>query len=425
MPGTDKTYEIEEELRADAPRALPSSVVDELRAKRRRERNVLLAIGLFCVVLARVPFVETLADYVLPLRYLVWIGAACGAGWLVLLVARLPTGAYRPYVEGHPFPAVIRSLELAPTSILGGSPTHYAYRAVVEGIDDDAESDSVAGESEADDEPDTVAFECQSPPFAADHRDRYTCTYRVGDTVTALLFVTGTTLEVQLYGFLGMTPGKGLYRDDEAARRRALDGPLGGLLVAALFVALIWNVYAFARYQPLDIAWTEAAVPVGAGAAIGLLAVGWSILWHRRAAKRRRQRNLEAVERGEAVIEGAVSVWGQRGLYGWTAKAALFAGAPLLVSVTVWCWAISANALLDSSPPEWRAIEVVETTTATSAFILREHTLEFRTAESEGTHTAQLSPAGLEEMARATEPQAAIRAGALGWPWAAAFRPEP
>jgi hypothetical protein len=63
------------ELRGPTPRAVPESVHQSRLAMKRRNISVgCIAAGIFCLAFGFAPFIKTLAIYVLPLGYLVWIG---------------------------------------------------------------------------------------------------------------------------------------------------------------------------------------------------------------------------------------------------------------------------------------------------------------------------------------------------------------
>jgi hypothetical protein len=189
-----------------------------------------------------------------------------------------------------------------------------------------------------------------------------------------------------------------------------------------LFAVLFWNVYAFSRYQPLDLTLARTALPVGLG---GLVLGGGLIAWLAlRQARSRRElavRNEKALAAGEA-LEIQVSKKGPFGAHSLLMTLVIGAGSLVLGGVIVLCWCLTANALFDKSRPEFRPVEIVEFWTRTHNFLFREYEIEYRFPGETQTQRLLSTPAHMSRF-RTKHGVAEVHAGWLGWSWVKEIAP--
>ncbi|MEM7357307.1 MAG: hypothetical protein AAF657_41210, partial [Acidobacteriota bacterium] len=313
------TYALEPELQAAVPRPKPSWVAQgRLAREQRSNKNILLATGLICLVFSRVPFIELLAPYILPLGYLSWIGiGSLLLGGVLQLVHAFVPGRYRYLRDGVPL--VVRIVELikAPSSIVNGEAVQHAFTATVD-FEDPQTGEVMGGQ-------------LQSSGFASSQKDTTGCSYRVGDYVTALYLPGKYPKTLQLYGFLDLKPDLGLVRREAKTSGSFWKSVGQALALAGFFFVLFWNVYAFQRFQPIDFDFSQALIPMVAGAVLlggGFLA--YSFVESRREQRRQRQRLVESIESGEAIEVGTSSFWGRTGFSARALQAVLIVGAPLM-----------------------------------------------------------------------------------------------
>ena len=405
-------YPLEDELRGEPPRPLPAELErGRYAVRQRRGVSILLLTAAACTTFGLLPVVKEWGLYFLPLAYLDWIGIGIGVLGAGALVGRLARrGPYRYAREGVPLVARIVGLELRPTVIVETRPTTYRFFATIVYRDPETGEPRVA--------------ETTSNDVSADEKDRLTTTYRVGDYATAVYLPGDPKRSLRLYGFLDLKPGLGLVRRDAA--------PEGGLLQTALLVAAVfgifgvlgWNVYAYGKYAPLELSARQAAPPLVAGAVV----LGGGVLWslareQRRGRARLAERNAAALARGEAVEQPAAAKAGWFGAHGVVMGLILIAGALLLGGLTVLCWCYTANALLDSSPPRFRPVQIDRMVQVTHKAIFREYKIEYHFLDGAGAKREYLSTPA--EMARFPTDFAVaeIHSGRFGWPWVKALHP--
>jgi hypothetical protein len=404
------SYRFEPELQQTPPRHVPEEFRSSPYFIRQRNSTVgVLVAGALCVAFAQLPILKEWGLYVLPLAYLSWIGCGLlvlGAGaWLSSKTRRGPL----QYVEeGVPVVARIRELVLRPTAVVNGQPSTYAFSASLEYRDPETGQ--------------LVTNRAESRGFSASAKDKYRTSYRVGEYVTAVYLKSNPAKTLRLYGFLELRPDLGLLRAQAGPPPSLLNTALGVGAVFALFVLLFWNVYAFSKYQPLEMTFAQAAAPVSVGGVVlggGLLA--WLGLRQVRARREMAARNEKALAAGEAVELEA----GKRGLFGahgLLLTLVIGAGAILLGGVVVLCWCYTANALLDRSKPELRPVQIVEFWTTTHSFLFREYEIEYRFPGQPQTRKLLSTPAHMRQF-RTRAALAEVHAGRFGWPWVKTLAP--
>jgi hypothetical protein len=401
-------YSFEPEFLGHPPRAIPDELDQGPHARRLRARIVGLATaGVLCLVLALAPRIDVLAQYVVPLAYLDWIGLGCFALAGLAFVERVRRAGPFVYVrDGIPLAARVLELHKAASAIVNGVPSTYALHAAV------ALRHPEAG--------DVRTAILKSNTFSASARDRYDAPFRVGDYVTAVYLPGHFEKSLRLYAFLDLNPRLSLHRgasEGESPWKVALLVAV----VAGLFLVLIGNVYAFGRYEPLDFAYGHAWVPMTLGGVVlggGMLAAIY--LSHRNEQAKAAVRARTARVRGGAV-EAAVPFLGT-GIYKWLVGAMILLGAPLLGALTAICWCFMANAWLDASAVRSVPAKVEAMTQTTHMFLIREYEIEFSLAGSAKKHKLLTTP---EELSRLSSEQAVaqVREGRFGWPWVEAVLP--
>jgi hypothetical protein len=403
-------YRLEPELQETPPRHIPQEFGNSPYFVRQRNNIVrLLVAGALCVAFGQLPILKEWGLYLLPLAYLSWIGSGLlliGAGtWLSSKVRRGPI----QYVEeGIPLAARIRELVLRPTTVVNGQPSTYAFSATIEYRDPQTGT--------------LVTKQMNSRGFSRSAKDKYRTSYRVGEYVTALYLKSNPARTLRLYGFLELRADLGLLPIQPTQPPSLLKTALGVGALFALFGALFWNVYAFSKYEPLDLTFSQAAVPVGIG---GLLLGGGMIAWLASHQGRSRTalaaKNEKAVAAGEAV-ELEVRKRGLFGAHGLLRTLVIGFGMLVLGGLTVLCWCSTANALLDKSKPELRPVEIVEFWTTTHSFLFREYEIEYRFPGETQTRKLLSIPSHMRQF-HSRHAVAEVHAGCFGWPWVKTLAP--
>lgn len=408
-------YRFEDELQGPAPRPRPDILKRGRHAQKQRTTAwALLTVGAILAALGPTPAVQTMGLYFLPFAYLTWIGLALlGFGGVALVLNAVGRGPYRYVEEGVPVVARVLSLRLVPSAFHEGQATRYRFDSTIEYPDPETG------------EPRTA--EAPSSDFLADSRHGLTTSFRVGDYATAVYLPHDPAKTLKLYGFLDLRPELGLVRRDADA---PASSPIKALLtiVAAIgiFAALIWNLYAFGRFNPIRVEKAPAMI-VGS---IGAVVLGGAMLGSLRAnqvtARRKREaRNAEALARGEAVEPDNTVRRGPFGDHGPVVTIILVLGSFLLGGLTFYCWAITANAWLDGSPATTRPVAIDELVQVTHKALFREYKIKYHFVDDPATKHEFLSTPSHMDTLDGPLALAEVHAGRFGWPWVKQIRPLP
>lgn len=404
------SYALEPELYGLPPRAVPDNLRQGPYARSRKTVIAgFAAFGILCLLLRSAPGIDTLAQYILPLQYLAWIGGAAlaAAAFLSIELVR-HTGPFRYVRDGMPLTARVLALTKAPTVIVNGVPSRHAFTAHV--LFKHPESGEL------------IHRQVQSNDFPSSQKDQYDTPFRVDDYVTAVYLPGKLEKTLRVYALLALSPAH-----DLRIRVRGSDGESPAkaaalaLVVVAFFAVLLGNLYAHGRYHPLAFEYSRALWPMLAGGVVlggGMLA--WLYASHRRELRKIQANADENLIKG-APVEAEVP-FGGGGLQGWVGRVVLAIGAPLLGALTTLCWCYMANALGDTSPPRRVPVKIERLTTTTYAFLFREYALEYSLVGSQEKEKLLTTPEHLRRVA-GRPCEATIRAGRLGWPWVEAVEP--
>jgi len=405
LPGPDQ---LPEELRGPTPRPRPAFVRQSPLAA--KQLNIFLGCmvaGGMCLVLSPLPFVKTMALYLLPLEYLTWIGLGlCAIGALIYVSGAELKRACKYLEEGEAAFGRVQALVKKPTLLVHGQPSTYALFAAVEVRHPET------GE--------TCLREVKSRDFSASKKDRVSTRFRVGDAVPVVWLPHKFDKTVQIYDFLDVSPEATLQWDTPKASPLWQTIALTAFLVAFMF-ALFWNVYAIGRFEPLDFEFMQGLPVFALGGVISAAAVVACYVFAIRKRREVAAQNQQAIAAGEAV-ELQINRKPVRG--------ALFAiilvlGAAGLGGATVLCWAMTANALLDKSPAQPVVVGITEMIEETTDFIYREYKMKYRRAQDKSDHTLLTTPDHINQFLQLRIGIAQVRQGRFGWPWVETIDPIP
>lgn len=407
-PPADYTFETE--LQAPVPR--PTSDLTRRSGMGLRHKwgwRAVIVFGVACVIVGALPAVHRWSQWVLPLAFLSWIGVGIIVIGLLGSLDRSYSSVPDRYLR-ESMSLVARVLELVKVPVKAHyGHAEYAFRALVEFRDPETGEHSCQ--------------ECLSRDFTAGAKDAYATSFKVGDYVTAVYLPGNPRGSLGLFGFLELLPEKGVVRSRPLWADLWKDllslSALGGL-----FAMLMWNIYAFRRYHPIDFDYRSALWPMLIGG------IAFAALFHSRAwLRRRRERQWIAEERaaaqarGEEFEVGRLPSWGMPGRRSFM-KVLAFFGNIGLGAVTALCRCFTANAWLDDSPAEFRAVEIAARRIETRGGVFREYLVEYRLLDARRKNTFSTTPGRWAALVN-REAIAELHAGRFGWPWVKALRPMP
>jgi hypothetical protein len=339
------------EFQPEIPRPIPQHIRRGPYARRQRATvYTWLMVGCACLLLASVPFVNELGYYILPLQYLDYIGI----GLLVIggyaFVRQFWTPGLFEYIRyGVPQIGRVRQIGCGPT----GAGNRFAPdTGVLMHVEVDYVFPSTQKLGQA-----FVSTE-RLPRFR--NSDTYSLDVNVGDYVTLVSLRQRDSNELQagslkLYGLLGLDPARDYLRKNGKPIQPV--SPLRVFLiiigVVGVMLSLLGFIYAMEFCMPLD----DGDWRVGVGALVlGALAGLVFGLWVIRKTK-------------QAAAAGDTAPY-QANLRLWPFPLFGLLGSVLLL--------ILFNALLDTSPPEYRPVAIENYWQTTYEFVIRNYNIEYR-----------------------------------------------
>jgi hypothetical protein len=395
------------ELTGESPRDLPDSVAaGPLSEARRRTFWGCLFGAVVCFLLSLLPFVKTLAIYVLPLGYLSWISVALCVGAAVEYFRAGELKAAANYIRnGHAAFGRVVELIKCPTIVVNGQPTMHAFQAFVQVINPQTDL--------------PVLVQVKSRDFRTDIKDQVRTRFRVGDCVPKVWLPNRFDETLQIYDFLELTPEASLQRV-ESPQQMSLWQIIALVVFIPVFIfALFWNIYAMGRFSPLEFDYLRAgAAPFCIGGLLALLAT--ILFW---LAARRKRREIEQRNVASSATGDAIEIPYQAGaIRSFLFAIVIVAGAVLLGGLTFLCWCFTANALLDQSPRHAEAVQITDMIQVTHSFLFREFKLKFRRAGRDRDDSMLTTPDHLSQF-DVPLGNAQIRSGWLGWQWVETIEP--
>jgi len=364
-----------------------------------------------CVIAGQLPIVNHWGLYIVPLKYLTWIGCAwLAVAGMIPVWAIVSKGPYRYIEEGLPIVARVRNLALLPSKIVNGQKASFRYVAAIDFRDPATGAVRTA--------------EVASRDISASARARLTTSFRAGDYVTAVHLLSDPDKTLRLYGFLELRPGLGIIQRESYSAPGPLKIVATVSAVFAFFFVLGWNVYAFGRYEPRHLFNSEQlAVLLIAGVVLGGAWIGAMAYSTARDRRRRAQRNAQAAARGEPVEVEASGKKGWFGNHGIFLGLVVVAGSVLLSGVTALCWAYTANAWFDRSPPKLEPVQVVGLIEETRKLLIRSYFIEYRFLAGDDKKRQFLSTPDEMSQFKHKLAVAEVHEGWLGWQWVKSIAP--
>ncbi len=269
-----------------------------------------------------------------------------------------------------------------------------------------------------------VVADTPSNDISSAFKESLTTSYIVGDYATAVYLPSNPAKTLRLYGFLDLHPDLGVVRRDVKSDGGLVQIVLLVCLLFGFFGALFWNVYAYSRYAPVEMSFSQHALPFTIGGVLlGVPLIAFLIKYSIREERKRRARNEEALARGEPVELEAGRKRGWLGGHGIILGLLLLAGAILLGGGTMLCWCFTANALLDSSPAHPRLVRVDDLIKRTHNFIFREYLIKYRFLDENEEKREFLSTPDHIKKFSTDLAIAEVHSGYFGWPWVKDLKP--
>lgn len=405
-------YQFEPEFKDAPPRRIPS-ILRQGRLFRRRRQTVvaLIVTGIVLLICSEFPIMRAWGLIVPPLEYLDWIAA--GLLTLSVLLWLRNTWFRGPlvYVEqGVPIIARIADFFVHLERGLNDSITGGKYVAVLQHVDPSTAK---------------LVFSAVTHEINACFRD-LAFSFQVGDYVTAVYLRSNPEKSLQLYGFLDLRPNLGIIESGKLQKGVPLRviGCIGGL--AGIFLTIAWNIYGYAKFEPLKMSYEDQALPF----ALGAVLLGGPILGCLAWLVQKERRRLEAKDRlaaaeGRPIYDSWRPKSGFLGM-GPIMNTILLCGAVLVGGGTMLCWAFTINAMCDSSKSQLRPVRIIEIQTKTHHYLFREYDIRYEFTDEPISISRSLltTPWEIAAFGNAQAGSAHVRRGFFGWPWVEKITPK-
>lgn len=374
-------FEHGEEFAAPVPRSIPQRL--RTGSHGQRERGVtysILALGVMCIVLHPIPFVQGLTPYLLPLKWLKWFGFGLLAiGFFKLLASRTTRGRYVYVTMGEPF--VGRVLECR---LLAGGTAEAPTALHVATVEF---RHPQTGESQTLDFP-------EPDQWPANKLHEYSCTLQPGEYVTLVHLPEKQTFEPVLYGFLGLDPDREyILRKGEPLRGTS---PFTAVMISflvAFIVLLVMAGFDLMLFSfPIDGDWK---LPT-AIAVIGLILGGISgiAFW----------KNSRSPEKSKTWVPS-------------------FLGYGILGAVSFSVGLFILNSRLDFGESTLQPVRIVEFWETTTNFVVRNYEIEYEPLDTRKKTKHHIRFSQLLRLQGAQYGAAEISPGAFGFPWIRGVHP--
>lgn len=370
-----------EEFSAPVPRPIPAVLRHGSHGQRRRGKIYsLIALGLMFIVFWPIPFVQGLSFYILPLKYLHWIGLGLiGIGVWSALAGILTSGRYRLVKEGNPL--VARVIDCQPVeSGTKEAPTFFHVARV---------------EFQHPETSEHVVFDLPELDYwPVAKREQISCVLKPGDYVTVVHLPWTKDSSFALYGFQGLNPEcEYILQNGRPIRGTS---PFSAVMIAFLvaFIVLLFmagfDVLMFSF--PISGDWKlPVAIAVGGFLLGGLLGV---VTW-------KRSRSTEKSKGPLASFLGSGFVGAFAGPIGF----------------------FILNTRLDSLPTELKPVSIINFWETTHNFVIRDYEVEYKELVNGENRKQHLRFSQVARLYGSEYGVAEVSPGRFGYPWIKGIHP--
>lgn len=370
-----------EEFESESPRPIPRFLRAGSHAQRHRGMIYsLVALGAMFILIWPTSFVEGLSQYILPLKWLHWIGfGLIGIGVWKFIAGVLSSGRYAYVRDGIPFvgrvldqQAVRTGTEEAPT---------FAHIARIEFQHPETNEHVVYDFQEYDHWPlmKSSQFSCQLQP---------------GDYVTLVYLPERKSAPIALYGFLGLDPEREfVQRNGQPIKGMS---PFTAIMVAFLIAFVVVLAMAFFDVMmfsfPIDGGWKlPLGLAVGGFVLGGLLG---TVIW----------KTSKNPTKSKSSFPSFLGI----GLLGAIA-------APLVMLIL--------NSRLDAGATELTPVQIVEFWETTHNFVIRDYEIEYRPLVGGDTTKKHMRFSQIQRLAGSRYAAMEVSPGRFGFSWVKGIHP--
>lgn len=331
-----RDFEHGEEFEGVIPRPIPKFLRQGSHGQRHRGMIYsCIALGIMFIIFWPIPFVQGLSFYILPLKWLHWIGlGVIGLGVWTFLSGLVRSGRFGYVRNGQPF--VGRVLDCQKMAAGTADVPAFQHVARVEFLHPETNQHQILNFPE----PDT---------WPAGKATQYSCTLQPGEYLTLVHLPERKAAPITLYGFLGLDPEREyILKKGEPIRGTS---PFSAVMIAFLiaFIVLIamaaFDVVMFSF--PISGDWK---LPVGlAIAGLVLGGIMGRLSWKRST--------------NQSKSEGPV---------------AAFLGMGILGAITLPLGMMVLNSRLDFAETKLTPVRLVEFWETTHNFVIRDYEVEYK-----------------------------------------------